>query len=210
MEPLKFEFTPTEWDYAGAIAGYFLGRRWTTWFVIPAGLSTALYAIFMSLFLWWQKGVPTFGLCVSGPVLLVILLATYALQPLLLVYKVKKNERLRGINQYEVDEEKISVHTPYAQASYDWGTYGKLTDTGKYYLLIYSTNSRMFNLIPKRAFSTLQQETEFLDLAKKKLQKFSNTNQGVPNWLIMLFATAAGGCLWLLFTIITFSMAILR
>lgn len=71
----------------------------------------------------------------------------------------------------EVNEETIKMKNPVFNSSVKWQLYIKAVET-KNLFMIYQTK-RLFDMIPKRAFSSNEQVEEFRELVRTKIEKFS-------------------------------------
>lgn len=201
MEPIQLEFTPTKGDFVGGYMAYILNSYNSFLLLLP------LFVVFLLCGLFWLiQGLVDGSISIidSIPILLlpVILILVFALQPLLLWIRVARNERLRGLNAFTFEEERWSVKTPYSEGSADWQTFHRLIETPRYFLLVHSANKRMFNFIPKRAFTSPAQMNDFRALALSKIRGRPADRKVLPPWAVVLLGTAAVGCLIMLAMII--------
>lgn len=175
MIKISFRFTPTKNDYLKAFWTFYSNSPYT-WiaFVFFAFL---LPIVALSLFIGYEL---QSGFVMWFPMLIFIstaffLLFMFVINPLILGNKVEKNERLKSPVEYEVDEEQISIKTPFSESKVDWGTFERMIESEEHILLIYSINKNMFQIIPKRAFLSREDEQSFKDLLILKLPKIKNT-----------------------------------
>jgi len=166
---MRFEFTPTPEDYQKVIRIYYLSdiRLW----------------IILGLF-----GLPQ--LCCSGyiisqngfangffPFLLILLFPAFILyllvwMPWSFAQRVKKNERLRAKTTWMVSGEQIIVKNEYSESKMDWETYQRVIESRGYFLLFNQANKNLFQMLPKRAFVTVEQELTFQKMLESKVKKY--------------------------------------
>jgi hypothetical protein len=165
-QTVNFQYTPTKTDYVHGMRAYLI-RSWRIWIA---------YAVFGLMFAIGICSLVVFeGTYVSWLwILLSVLFFAFqmVLAPMLLGRRVRRNERLRAEMFWQVNDEHILVKNKFAETKFDWGTFHKVLETKRYYLFIYSVNKRMFQIVPKRAFESSEQETAFRDLLKRNIAGF--------------------------------------
>jgi hypothetical protein len=72
-------------------------------------------------------------------------------------------------DEYRLDfsEEGASFQTEHLNSKLDWSYYNKFLETDKFYLLFYG--KAMFSIIPKRAFTSDEQQNQFRCILNKKI-----------------------------------------
>lgn len=100
----------------------------------------------------------------------------------------------------EMDNDRIFTVNQVAENKMDWSVFNKVVETKEYYFLIYSVNKNAFQIIPKRAFESIQQEQEARILFEQKLGKIENIQIGLRGWKLsfltfVVLALFSGGCL---------------
>jgi hypothetical protein len=169
MEPIRVCFTPTKEDYIKALRAFNL--RSTSTIVIFIFLACAGICSFVYITL----GSPTRSpdnwilLLSAGTIILMWAISRFVLGPALAGRRVQKNERLRSETYWVVDDAQITIKNEYSEGKADWGVFQRVIDTKEHYLLVHTTNKRLLQILPKRAFESESQEACFRDLLKRHL-----------------------------------------
>ncbi len=119
----------------------------------------------------------SFSFLMPGLVVLIVTLATaagiliyiYSIQPRKAAQEFEKHERLRAEKTCRFTEDGITVTTPFGEDQIRWAIYQKVVDIDGQYLLILANDRQRFFAVPKRAFSSAEQEEMFRSLAKQKI-----------------------------------------
>lgn len=161
---MKYSFTPNREDYIKALRAFQLRQRWTWVFMVIAGVAVVCGLMLVIL----TQEISYFF---TFPVILLVFFVIFLffVNPITVGDQVEKNERLQSETTWEVSEEGVAISTPYAQSKFDWGTLGTVYETGDQFLLAYSANKRMFQILPKRAFESREQVDDFRSLAARKV-----------------------------------------
>lgn len=79
-------------------------------------------------------------------------------------------------DKYEItfSDEHIRVKTSQLDSKLAWSLYTKVLEGPNMYLLIYGRDVRMMTAVPKRAFTSQDQERKFRDLVSKHIVDHSN------------------------------------
>jgi len=161
---IELEFELTKQDYSKATRAFFLHQPFT-W--ISLGLFGILFLF--GLFL-------AFNNSGSSPSRLLLLILFPLFLTMLLIYspyqmgqRASKNERFTVQQNWQITEIEIKVTNQFSESKFDWGTFIGSIETKDFYLLRYSTNKNMFNILPKRAIENRQEE-ELKNLIMQKLQ----------------------------------------
>jgi hypothetical protein len=83
--------------------------------------------------------------------------------------KVVKEERLSCETYWEIDEKKVSIKNKFGDKNFDWGTFKEVLETGEHFLITYSVNKNMFQIVPKRSFLSDQQQNQFRKILEEKI-----------------------------------------
>jgi hypothetical protein len=164
---LSFGYTPIKKDYIKSFQTISL-RYWYQWAIMLVLTIPPTICIFSAI----SRG--EFGNDFSSifPGLFFLILFFYIvfsfINPYLQANRIGKNERLISPVNYEAYEDHILIRNKFGESKMDWGTFQKYIDTKDLFLLIYSTNKNMFQLIPKRAFSSEEDEESFRKLLISK------------------------------------------
>jgi hypothetical protein len=93
----------------------------------------------------------------------------YMTQPKKTAQEFERHERLRAEKTCRFDEEGITIKTPFGEDRLKWAIYQKVVDIEGHYLLLLANDRQRFFSVPKRAFSSDEQEGMFRDLAKQRI-----------------------------------------
>ncbi len=174
IEHLNFSFTPSRSDYIKTWRAFSLQHAATK---IAIVFSILIVAIILASILYLHD------LSLAGfSVLLVMViyyLAIFFLAPANMADKVTKDEKLNSEMFWVVDNDEVCVGNKYADIDCAWNTFGQTYETNEYFLLVYSSNKNMFQLIPKRAFKSAEQMEAFRELLQNKthsIKKISSVN----------------------------------
>ncbi len=151
-EDITVEFTPTPQDYVNT---YRMLQFRSTFSRITYGLLVL------------------FGLCLFGTLLLpgssnarmwpivIGIIIFVGLAVWLPAYNIgrraKGNEHLLAPTTWQFNDEQLSVHNQFTDARYDWAFFQGLVENKEYFFLRHSSNKRLYNFIPKRAFTSPEQ-----------------------------------------------------
>ena len=86
--------------------------------------------------------------------------------------RVKNDERLRAKTTWIVSDTQIIVKNEYAETKMAWEEYQRAIESRAYYLFFYQGNKRLFQILPKRAFLTVEQELSFQKMVFHKIKKY--------------------------------------
>ena len=194
----SFSFIPTKDDYIKAFRTFYLSN-WPIWAVLIVFVLSQIICI-GSAFLRGDLGSEFGGVF---PIVLFIFLAIYlayalVINPMTIASKVEKDERLSSPVQYEVNGEQIMFKNQFAETKMDWGSFQKVIESKELFLLVYSTNKNMFQIIPKRAFAATDGEQAFRNLLNNKIPKNPKNNFNIksPAFIVTIVITF-GFCLLL-------------
>ena len=165
---LSFGFTPTKNDYLKAF-WVFYSSNWSIWAVLFLAVVPQGICVFTALL----RGEFGFGFEFILPLVIFlglgfILFFAFVISPLRVANKVEKDERLNSPVQYEVNDQGLLFRNQFTETKTDWGSYQKFIETKDMFLLIYSINKNMFQIIPKRAFTSSDDELLFKRLLVSK------------------------------------------
>jgi hypothetical protein len=194
---LFFKFTPTKDDYIKAFRTFYLSS-WPVWGVLIVFLLSQI--IFFGLaFIRGDLGFDLGGIL---PIVLIVFIASYlaftlVINPMTAASKLEKNERLSSPVQYEVNDEQIMFKNQFAETKLDWGSFQKVIESKDIFLLVYTTNKNMFQIIPKRAFASTDDEQAFKNLLNTKIPQNKKINFNIKNpAVIVTVVITTGFCLF--------------
>lgn len=85
----------------------------------------------------------------------------FFLRPAGVVRHVKKHPQALGPHTCYLDTNKLTIVSPQATSELQWSLFQQFKQAPLYYYLIYTSNRSCFQFIPKRAFTTPEQEAQF-------------------------------------------------
>lgn len=171
---LTFHFTPDKSDYIKPLRAFafhqksnrivlvFFGTVLILGFIgfVVLGYGTAL----------WNYLLPWIFL-----VFVFYLITLFFLNPMLAARQIQKSERSLVETTWEVNDNSIKITNSFSETKFDWGTFDRVIETKTHYLFTYSTNNRLIQILPKRAFISQQQQDEFRSLIGNNIQKWDRT-----------------------------------
>jgi Ca2+/Na+ antiporter len=162
-QSIKLQYTPNQQDYSSVLRLFYWQRRGTR-----ASLIFLLIAFGLVIFAVILKGPPvTFFemIWLLFPPLFV--LYAFFLQPSRMAKKVMQNEQLAAETTWEVSDAGVQISNRFGSYLLEWGSLNRLVTTKDYFLLLSKNNKNAFRFLPRRAFSSPQEEDHFLQLAGK-------------------------------------------
>ena len=158
-------YTPNRQDYAAVLRIFF-------WQRIGTKISLAILAIAFGLILYvvFIQGTPPtiFELVwLFLPPFFVIF--TFYIQPTRLANQAAQNEQLVTEATWEVSELGVQITSRFNSSLMEWSSIRNLLTTRDYYLLLNKKNQNSFRFLPRRAFTSPEQEKLFLEMVQKYL-----------------------------------------
>lgn len=183
---IKASFIPNRTDYIQALRDFQIRQR-STWIFLALGAAATVCTLTLMVL---QRPFE-FNLLYIFPVLFLIffLLILFFVNPIRVGDQVRKNERLRSETTWEVDSDQIVIRTAYAESKFDWGTIGQVYESDEHFLMIYSANKRMFQILPKRAFASAEQMAGFralVELTVGSISRVRSLRLPAPSWPVMI------------------------
>ncbi len=162
-EPITFIFIPTEKDYSKTL--WALSYRNTRTAIV-----IGIWVVLTALALWaFFRGELGSGFFPGGIFLLalVVFILTFLLTPLRARLQVRKNPGYTNPVTWQMDDNEIIVKNGDVESKFSWNTFSRIREIPDYYLFIFASYPRMYQFIPKRAFSSPEQEEKFRNLIKE-------------------------------------------
>jgi len=158
-------YTPNRQDYAAVLRIFF-------WQRIGTKISLAILAIAFGLILYvvFIQGTPPtiFELVwLFLPPFFVIF--TFYIQPARLANQAAQNEQLVTEATWELSELGVQITSRFNSSLMEWSSIRNLLTTRDYYLLLNKKNQNSFRFLPRRAFTSPEQEKLFLEMVQKYL-----------------------------------------
>ncbi len=160
-ESITVHFTPAPQDY---IKTYRFLQFHNTFSRITYGMIALLEVCLIASMLVPNSGTRLWPVAVGIPVFMVlaVLLPAYSVGR-----RAKGNEQLLAETTWEVNDAQLRVSNQFVEAKYEWGFFQGLVENKEYFYLRHSSNKRLYNFIPKRAFTSPAQMQEFRELFKE-------------------------------------------
>ncbi len=166
-QSLTLRYTPNVKDYATVLRLFNLRR-----ISMKVSLIFLAIAFGLILFVILTKGSPLTALeliWLLFPPLFVIF--TFYLQPIRIAQKAVQNDQLVAEATWEVSDAGVQILSRYGSTNLGWETLKKLVQTRDYYLLLSKENKNSFRFLPRRAFTSPQEEESFLQLVNQNISK---------------------------------------
>ena len=90
----------------------------------------------------------------------------FVFSPMMLRRRVERDRRLRAERIWELNDDQITIKNKFAEVSFEWSAFNVVKETSEQYVFIAGT----FVFLPKRAFESKEQESEFRDLVKRHIK----------------------------------------
>jgi hypothetical protein len=163
---MRIIYTPTQQDYAAVLRAFFWIRTGT-----KVSLGVLAAAFLLVLYLVLSKGSPPSFFEVVW-LLLPPLFIGYLLlvQPARLARQAANNEQLVTQATWEISPTGVNISSRFGATLLEWETLEKLVATSDYFLLLSRTNKNAFRFLPRRAFTSEEQQAQFLHFTKQYLQ----------------------------------------
>lgn len=160
MKQVKTTFLYTKEEYVKAVQKYlFMNKVITPFSIIFAAILFACSIIY-----YITKGSDTiFALLVTvSAIYLCMLLAIYFFQP---KFIFKQTEKFHETYQLTFSLDAIDFQTASISSKLEWKMYHKLWENNDFFYLI--QNKNIYTVLPKRAFSSLQEIDSFRDISRE-------------------------------------------
>lgn len=168
MNPsVTLHYTPDQNDYAAVLRLFYWQRTSTKIFM--AFLAAGFGLVFCVL-LFGGKTASIYELIwLIVPPLFVIY--TFYYQPRRTARFAAQNEQLIAEATWVVNEDGVQIMSRFDKLNLGWDSLSRLVTTRDYYLLLNKSNKNSFRFLPRRAFTSAQEEEVFLELAGQFIRK---------------------------------------
>ena len=160
-EPVTLTFKHREKEYVAATR-LFYARVYHTRFLII--ISSIVLSLGLVLFLMNVDFLLGTVAIVVGLILLVINFYAYFVTP---AQHFKRNAKFQEEYELRFSEDGLLFRSKNMESKLEWSFYSKIWETPNYYFLFYDKD--LFTLIPKRVFTSKQQQWVFQDLLSRKI-----------------------------------------
>ena len=166
---MRFEYTPTPQDYQKVIRIFYLSDRRLWVLVGVLGLPQVCCGIYYLTQFGLKNGIVPILLLLILPIFLLYMLV---LMPWNFAQRAIKDERLRAKTTWIVSEEQIIVKNEYSESKLPWDSYQRVIESRAYYMLFAQGQKGLLQMLPKRAFFTVDQELTFQKMVFHKVKKY--------------------------------------
>ncbi len=166
-QSLIIKYTPTPQDYARVLRRSFLKHTG-----IRISLAIPVVAFGLILYAILSKGSPptVFELIwLFVPPLFLIFVVFFV--PYRTAQQAAGNEQLITETTWEVNDNGVEISSNFGATHLGWEELEKLETTREYYFLLFKAKKYDFRFVPRRAFISPQQQTQFLELMTHHLSK---------------------------------------
>jgi hypothetical protein len=166
-QSLILRFKPVQQDYAKVLRLFFLQRRGT-----QISLAMLVIAFGLIIFAIVANGAPPsvfeliWLLLPPGFVIFV-----FFVQPSRIARQAAGNEQLITEATWEVSEEGVQISSSFGSTHLGWEALNKMVTTREYYMLLIKENKNAFRFLPRRSFTSPQEQNLFLELVAGHLPK---------------------------------------
>lgn len=160
-EPLTLTFTQREKEYVAATRLFYARVHHTRFLII---FSSIVVCLGLVLFLMNLDLLLATVTTVVSLILLVNNFYTYFVGP---GQHFRRNAKFQQEYCLRISEDGLLFNSKNIQSKLEWGLYSKVWETPNFYYLFYDKD--LFTLIPKRVFTSKQQEWTFQNLLKRKI-----------------------------------------
>lgn len=164
-ESLTVHYTPNQQDYAAVLRIFFWQRTGTK---VSLGFLAVAFLLIIYVILT-QSTPPTIFELVWLLLPPFFVAFIFIIQPKRLANQATQNEQLVAEATWEINESGIQISSRFGSVLMEWDSLQKMLVTQDYYLLLSKTNKNAFRFLPRRAFTSSQQEGQFLGLVRKFL-----------------------------------------
>jgi hypothetical protein len=168
MEPsFTLKYTPTQQDYARTIRLFMMSRTSNR---ISLGFLVVAFAIVVFSISTKATPITLFEIIwLLFPPLFIIYIIV--IQPTRMAKQAMQNEHLSAETTWEVNEAGVQISTSLDTSLYEWDKLARLMTRIDYYLLLFKTNKNTFRFLPRRSFTSTEDEDNFLQLMTSHLAK---------------------------------------
>lgn len=162
MEPLRFQYTLLERDYVKAMRFRIFKNR-VLWIMFVAYFFMGIGLKLISPDL---RGISIVWLFLIAALLSI--LYVYFIRPLRAVWRLRKDASSRTKITWSMNDEHIVITTKYGESKITWEVFQGVEDAKDHYLMCLIGSGRKYQIIPKRAFESPEQENAFRELVVEK------------------------------------------
>ena len=168
MDAIRFTFTPAQRDYLITARAFLLRRPLFLLIVFVLGLASSLLWLLFSLSASSADVIAFVLPAIIVPFGLVALFLIVT--PMVMASLAANNAALTSELRWEASEAGLHVAGAKADTVLNWKLFKEVIETKNYFLLVFHDRRQLFQLIPKRAFASLQEVDAFREMAKRGIR----------------------------------------
>ncbi|MEJ2487579.1 MAG: YcxB family protein [Anaerolineales bacterium] len=171
--PFEIDFSLSVKDYKNSVRAFHLKQR-STWISLSVTGVLFIYGLFLIL----NPDSDLSNYSIFALLLFpVILFAYLVFSPNRMAASVSQSDRYFAPQNWRVDQAGIKITNEYGELKFKWTDFIGVVENTTYLLLQYASNKNAFQIVPKRAFLSAEQEEAFRDLAKQNVKKAQQTRR---------------------------------
>jgi hypothetical protein len=167
MDVICFSFTPAQRDYLITVRAFLLRRPLYLLIVFVLGLLSSLLWLLFSLSANRADALVFALPAVVMPFGLVALFLILA--PIVMASLAANNAALTSELKCEASTAGLRVAGASADTVLNWKLFSEMIETKSYLLLIFQQRRKLFQMIPKRAFASTDDEARFREIARREI-----------------------------------------
>jgi hypothetical protein len=176
---ISISFEPNKEDILKPMWQYYMNSWWISIPLVGSCLFIILFIVLLVFFPGVIQTKDNFEIFFC-PIFPLVILGVFLFAPLSAARKLQQDEKLFSRAEYEFSEEQIIIRNAFTETKNTWSMYAKVLETKTHFLLFFSINKNMFNYIPKRAFSSEAELTDFRNFLRQRSLPYSNATITKP------------------------------
>jgi hypothetical protein len=169
MDAIRFTFTPAQRDYITATRAFLLRQPLYLLIVFVLGLVSGLTWLLFSLSANREDAFVFVLPAIIMPFGLVALFLIVT--PIVMASQAMKNKVLTSELRWEASAAGLQVAGAGTDTLLNWGLFNLVIETKRYFLLVFRERRKLFQMIPKRAFASTEDEARFRGLAREEIRE---------------------------------------
>ncbi|MBN1429672.1 MAG: YcxB family protein [Anaerolineae bacterium] len=181
MEPITFTYTPIKDDYTVPLRSHWMRSLVTMISLLVLGsitlfmLGISLLGCIMMLLTCMLSddsglvGILTVVFSLIGSAFTWIIPGMYLWLLISAARQFEKDERFRADITWTLDDEHVRIATRFQDVNLPWSSFRQAQEFKDYYLLIVRTTGTALRPVPKRVFTSPEQEQAFRELVERKV-----------------------------------------
>jgi hypothetical protein len=164
---VTLKYTPNQQDYAQVLRLIMLR---STMNQIMLGILVIVFGFVLYNIISQATPItlPTILLLLAPPL---FILYTLFIQPPRMAQQYMKNEKLAAEYTWEVSDAGVQISTSFGSTQFEWDTLSKLLTTKDYYLLYVKKSRYAPRFLPRRSFTSNEDQETFLQLVTSHISK---------------------------------------